>query len=252
MRIDWSTLALQLVNFAILVWLLQRLLYRPVLRVIDARRQASEARYAEAQQMAETAKRELGALETQRAGIAADRLAALAAARELAQQVVAARRAQADRDAKALLDETRLALAREREALLAEARRTAVDLAAGMARRVLAEIPEPLRIEGWLERIDHHLQALPPAERAELAGELATAGAPLRVVSAWSIATEAKERWGARLRQTLGPDIHVTFETDAELLGGAELRFPHATLDFSVEGAVRALQAEAVRHDEPH
>jgi len=252
MRLDWSTLALQLINFAILVWLLQRLLYRPVLRVIDARRQASEARYAEAQRTAETAKRELAALETQRAGITADRLAALAAARELAQQVVAARRAEADRDAKVLLDETRRTLARERDALLAEARRAAVDLAAGMARRVLAEVPEPLRIEGWLERIDHHLQALPTAERAELVGELAAAGAPLRVVSAWPIAADAEERWRARLRQTLGPNVPVIFETNAELLGGAELRFPHATLDFSVQGAVRALQEEAVRHDEPH
>jgi F-type H+-transporting ATPase subunit b len=252
MHIDWSTLALQLINFAILVWLLQRLLYRPVLRVIDARRRASEARYAEAQRTAETARQKLAELDRQRADIAADRLAALAAARELAQQVVAARRAEADHDARALLDETRQTLARERESVLAEARRTAVELAAGMACRVLAEVPEPLRIEGWLERIDHHLRSLPASERAELAGELAAAGTPLRVVAAWPIAADAAEHWRTRLRQTLGPDVLVTFEIDAKLLGGAELRFPHATLDFSVEGAVRALQEEAVRHDEPH
>jgi F-type H+-transporting ATPase subunit b len=251
MRIDWTTLALQLVNFAILVWLLQRFLYKPVLRVIDARRQAADTRYAEAQRTAETAKQQLAELETQRAGVAADRAAALAVAREQASQLIEARRAEAERDARSLLDETRQTLARERETLLAEARRTALDMAAGMARRVLAEIPESLRLEGWLERIDSHLGSLSPADRAELAGELA-AGAPLRVVAAWPIPADARERWRARLRKTLGPDAAITFETNVALVGGAELHFPHATLGFSVAGAIGALQLEAERHDEPH
>lgn len=251
MRLDWSTLALQLINFAILMWLLQRFLYRPVLRVIDARRQASDARYAEAQRVADTARQQLAEVETQRAGVAADRAAALTDAREQARQLVDARRAEAERDAKALLDETRQTLARERESLLAEARRTALDLAAEMARRVLAEIPESLRIEGWLERIDGHLKSLPPAERAELGGELA-AGASLRVVSAWPVPTAAQARWRARLQETLAPDFAIAFETNAALIGGAELCFPHATLGFSLAGAVSALQEEAGRHDEPH
>jgi len=38
MHFDWSTFALQTANFAILVWLLHRFLYRPVLRLLDARR----------------------------------------------------------------------------------------------------------------------------------------------------------------------------------------------------------------------
>jgi F-type H+-transporting ATPase subunit b len=250
MRLDWSTLALQVINFAILVWLLQRFLYRPVLRVLDARRQAADAHYAQAQQTAATAKQQLAELETQRAGIAADRAAALAEAREQARQLTEARRAQAEHDAQSLLDEAHQRLGREREELLAEARRTALELAAGIARRVLAEIPESLRMEGWLERIDHDLRALPAAERAELASELAS-DVPLRVVSAYPLSAQAEERWRARLRESLGPGIGVTFETRAALLGGAELRFPHATLGYSVEGAVRALQKEAARHDEP-
>lgn len=251
MRIDWTTLALQLINFAILVWLLQRFLYRPVLRVIDARRAAGDARYAEVQRMAETAKRRLADIEAQRAGITADRAAALAEAREQARQLVEARGAQAERDAKALLDETRQTLARERESLLAEACHSALDLSAEMAGRVLAEIPESLRTEAWLERIDLHLRSLPAAERAELARELA-GGAPLRVVSACAISSDAEERWRARLRESLGPEIVVTFETNARLIGGAQLCFPHSTLSFSVEGALCALQEEAARHGEPH
>lgn len=250
MRIDWTTLALQLINFAILVWLLQRFLYRPVLRVIDARRQAGDARYAEAQRMAETSKRQLADIEARKVSLAADRAAALTEAREQARQLVEARRAQAERDAKALLDGARQTLAQERQSLLAEARHVALDLAAAMARRVLAEMPASLVTEGWLERIDRHLKSLAPAERAELAGEL-TGGAALRVVSALPVSPGAEEGWRARLRETLGPDIGVTFETDARLISGAQLCFPHSTLSFSVESAVSALQEAGTRHDEP-
>ena len=248
MHLDWTTIALQLVNFAILVWLLQRLLYRPVLRVIDARRRAADSGYAEARRTAETAKQQLAELESQRAGIARDRAAALVEAREQGRQLAEVRRAEAERDAKALLDEARQTMARERQSLIAEARRTALDIAEGMARRVLAEIPEALRMEGWMERVDDHLRSLPAAGRAELVAELA-AGEPLRVVSACSLAPDVEERWRARLRETLGRDVTITFATNAALIGGAELRFPHATLGFSVAGAVHALREEAVRHD---
>src|ERR1019366_3583865 len=37
MLIDWFTVVAQAVNFLILVWLLQRFLYKPVLAAIDAR-----------------------------------------------------------------------------------------------------------------------------------------------------------------------------------------------------------------------
>jgi len=251
MRIDWSTLALQLINFGILVWLLQRFLYRPVLRVIDARRQAADTRYAEAQRTAEAANTRLSELEAQSAAFAAARAAALADAREQGRQLIEARRAQAERDARSLLDETRQTLAREREILLAEARRTALETAAAMARRVLAEIPESLRMQAWLERIDQHLKSLSAAERTELEGEL-PARAPLRVVSACPIPPALEERWRARLREILGPNAAVTFETNAELIGGAELHFPHATLSLSIAHSLSALQQEAARHDEPH
>ena len=44
MRFDWWTLALQTVNFAVLVWLLHRFLYRPVLRMIATARGRSSGR----------------------------------------------------------------------------------------------------------------------------------------------------------------------------------------------------------------
>lgn len=58
MLIDWFTVAAQAVNFLVLVWLLKRFLYKPILGAMDAREQriASQLRQAEAEK-AEAKKR---------------------------------------------------------------------------------------------------------------------------------------------------------------------------------------------------
>jgi F-type H+-transporting ATPase subunit b len=50
MLIDWFTVGAQAVNFLILVWLLKRFLYRPVLAAIDAREKKIAAQLADAAQ----------------------------------------------------------------------------------------------------------------------------------------------------------------------------------------------------------
>lgn len=248
MRLDWSTLALQLVNFAILVWLLQRFLYRPILRVVDARRAALEGKRADAARAELTARQQLSDLQAQRAGLAGERAAALAKAEEESRQLLITARAHAQRETEALMKEARRTLARERERAQDEARSAALDLAAEMARRALGEIPESLRVQAWLERIHRHIESLPATELSELSGELA-GGGTLRVVTAWPVGTQ--EEWRTKLRAALGCDITVAFETAPQLIGGAELRFPHAKLTFSIQGVIAALQEEARRH-EPH
>lgn len=48
MEINWFTVIAQIVNFLILVWLLKRFLYKPVLKAIDERKKKIEARLEEA------------------------------------------------------------------------------------------------------------------------------------------------------------------------------------------------------------
>jgi F-type H+-transporting ATPase subunit b len=46
--IDWFTVGAQALNFLILVWLLKRYLYRPVLAAIDAREKTLAKKIADA------------------------------------------------------------------------------------------------------------------------------------------------------------------------------------------------------------
>lgn len=243
MRIDWSTLAVQIVNFAILVWLLQRFLYRPVLRAIDARRAAIEAERAEAASAAERATAERTVLAAAREDVAVERAAALRAAAARAEEAASERRVQAEREISALQEKSRKTLAEERERVFDELCEAALDLATEVTQRVLAELPDELRDAIWLERIEQHLAALPPADRAGLADEL-TSGATLRVVTASTLPSDCAADWRLRLCRAFGRNVAITFESDPTLIAGAELRLPHSNLGISLKRAIQIVREE--------
>ena len=247
MQFDWWTFALQTINFAVLVWLLHRFLYRPVLRMIDARRAAVDKQFADAAAAEAQAKSELAESAAARTAIGTEREAALKTALAQAEEAAAQLRDRAKTEAAALLGEARKTMAGERELVLAEARRVALDLGVEIARRLLAEVPTHQRAEAWLERVEQHLAALSPAERRQL-GDGLNDKESLRVVTAVPLPDEDAAEWRARLGRALGDGIAIAFDVDAGLVAGAELHFPNAILRFSWRSALSAIRTEIEDH----
>jgi F-type H+-transporting ATPase subunit b len=243
MHFDWSTLALQMVNFAVLVWLLHRFLYRPVLRVVDTRRAEIEKQYDGARAAEAQMKDRLTAVDAERAGIAVERAAALREATAQAEQAASAGRAKAEREAAALLEDARKTLAAERNQALAEMKRAALDLGAEIAGRLFAEAPMKLRSEVWIERIEQYLAALPKSEIEALTHRLPE-GVPVGVVTASALPAESEETWRWRLHNTLCHGTAIEFAVDPTLVAGAELHFPNAVLRFSWKNALAAMRTE--------
>jgi F0F1-type ATP synthase delta subunit len=51
-----------------------------------------------------------------------------------------------------------------------------------------------------------------------------------------------QEKWRAQLAESIGAESKVALETDTTLLGGAEVRFPHAVVRLSVSDALAKLK----------
>jgi F-type H+-transporting ATPase subunit b len=251
MKLDWWTIGLQTVNFIVLVWLLNRFLYKPVLGMIDARKAEVQRQYDDARAADNLAQSLLSDIESQRTGMASERAAVLKAAAEQARGIGEARRSQAQRDADVLLDVARKALATERELALEEARRVAVDLGSEIAQRLLADLPLQLRAEAWIERIEDHISGLPEPDRDALSRQL-TDGESLTVVTAVLLPAATADAWRERLRRPLGRGINIAFEVKSELIAGAELHFPMAVLRFSWQSALDAARAEVGGHVDAH
>lgn len=241
MTFDWSTLVLQTVNFAVLAWLLHRFLYKPVLGLIDARRAEVEKQYAGAAAAEAEAKVKLAAVAAERARISDERADLIKAAAAEAERAAETRRRQGEQAAQALLDDARKKIAQERGLALAEARTAALDLGLDIAKRFMAELPVEQRAEACLARIEQHLAALSPAERAEVR-DGAVPGARLHVVTATALPLPVQDEWRARLGQALGNGLDLDFASDPALVAGAELHFPTTILRFSWRSTVATLR----------
>lgn len=249
MQIDWWTLALQTVNFAVLAWLLHRFLYKPVLGMIDKRRADVDQRFSKADEARNAAEEEVARLAAEREEIASERTAALMEAADEADRRAAQRRQQAESEAEALLEDTRRELARERNEATGAVRQAALDLGTDIARRLLDEIPPDLRTRAWLERIEQHLATLPAKERDEIHQSLEEKS-ELRVVTAASLPEDMQDLWRTRLSEALPGEAAVTFvfDTDPALIAGAELHFANATLRFSWRSALKNMRQEVEAH----
>ena len=250
MALDWSTLALQAVNFLILVGLLQYFLYRPVLAVVDRRQQETERAIADANAAKTAAEATAAELEGQRHAIAKEREQALQDAYRRAQQeaaeVLAEMRGQADR----VLAEARAQIERERDEAAAALRERALGLALDMARRLLAEVADREVTAALLSRTLARLRALPEHNRQELAAEVAD-GAMVEVVTAQPLEDRTVERCRAALREVLGEATAVAFSQDPALLAGVELHFRHGAMRGSWQDSLAAITEELKRDGRP-
>lgn len=230
MQIDWWTLALQVVNFLVLVWLLWRFLYRPVKEMIEKRKQLAERAFAEADEQKREAEVARQRFEDGRAGLAQER-------QEMLKKIHAELEAERNQvletahvKAREILDEARESSATERAAVLAEVREEVAALASELAASLLREAGPGVADAALLERLEKQLRDLPDDERERLRKDLEPDGARLTVVTAAPLKADEQAHWIDRLGACLGHGEKTDFATDPEILGGVEVRFPHAVL----------------------
>jgi len=233
MQIDWWTLALQAVNFLVLVWLLWRFLYRPVREVIEKRKQLAGQAFADADIQKSEAEAARQRFEEDRAGLAQERQDML---RKIHDELEAGRRKvleEATDKADELLEAARESIVQEREAALTEIRDEAAALAVELASGLLRKIGSSASGGLFPEQLERQLKDMTADESGRLQKDLAADGARLTVVTASPLTPGEREQWTDRLSACLGQRDRTDFATDPGILGGAELRFPHAVLRFT-------------------
>jgi F-type H+-transporting ATPase subunit b len=242
----WS-LAFQVVNFLLLLFLLRRYLWKPVRATIDARREEIAAAAAGVKARDEAAIEGLAASRAradaedhERARLLAGAAVALAADRE---KVLTQARAETDaerRAAQRTLDEERSHAAKD----LTDA---TLDAALALARKLVGEVRGAAITGAFLDRIYEHLDGLPAAELASLRAEIG-ASPKIQVATTPALDDAAKTGVAAHLATCFGAAAKIDFVVDDALIAGAELRFPHARLGHSFQQSLAAARSALTAH----
>jgi F-type H+-transporting ATPase subunit b len=233
MQIDWWTLALQAVNFLVLVWLLSRFLYRPVRQVIEKRQALSQEAADAAQRKADAAEaarrhyeEEQKALEAERRGLAE---AVHKDMQQECERMLEAARTEADQ----IRAEAKVALEKDSSKALEGLKSDIAGLATGVAVQVLQDSGADRTGPGTRATVRAYFDRLPERELADLQRDLDGGSAEIELVTASELSEAEQAEWRKAIHGWLQRNVPVRFAVAPEILGGAELRFPHSLLSFT-------------------
>lgn len=241
MLIDWFTVGAQVLNFLILVWLLKRFLYHPILDAIDAREQRIAGELADADTRKAEAGVERTVFEEKNARFDQERA-------KLLKEAMAAASAERQRLLDAAREEAAALSTKRQENLQNEAlelhqkisRHTQQEVFA-IARKVLGELAgvslEERIISVFLER----LNALDGDEKGRLANALKTA-ALISVRSTFDLPLAQQAMLKGSVRNLLGADVDLRFETAPDIISGVELRTDGQNLAWSIDDYLSGLE----------
>jgi F-type H+-transporting ATPase subunit b len=129
----------QIINFLILLFILQRLLFRPILRLMDQRATKIRESIDEAQRMQKLADEIRAMNEKIQEDAKRQANEIIEGARRMSEQYEAAEKERARKEADLLIDRAREEIKLETDRAIAEVRKEAVDLAIGAAGHLIGE-----------------------------------------------------------------------------------------------------------------
>jgi F-type H+-transporting ATPase subunit b len=248
MLIDWFTVTAQVLNFLVLVWLLKRFLYRPILDTMNAREQkiATQLRDAEAQKAEAAAERQ--GLRAARAEFEAQKDALLRHAQEEAE----ATRQQLNEAARQEVEGKRTnwyeTLRDEQTRLRAEFSRRVQEEVFAIARQTLQDLAGGQLEEQIASTFATRLRALDGDEKKRIATLVRTSRCPLQIRSAFDLPAPTRVQIENAIKKDLACNVRVEFQQAADLVAGIELVTDGHRISWSVRGYLSSL-AENVKSD---
>jgi F-type H+-transporting ATPase subunit b len=245
MLIDWFTVGAQALNFLLLVWLMKRFLYKPILHAIDEREKRIAAELADADAKKAEAKKEQDDFQRKNEEFDQQRSALLSKAKD-----------EANGERQRLLDEARKAadvLSAKRQELLRNdarnlnhsIRRRAEQEIFAIARKALADLATTSLEERMGDVFNRRLRGMDGERKKRLAEALKTASDPALVRSAFDLPAEQRAAIQNALNETFSAEIRVRFEAAPNLVSGIELTTNGQKVAWSIADYLVSLE-EAV------
>jgi F-type H+-transporting ATPase subunit b len=242
MLIDWFTVGAQALNFLILVWLMKRFLYKPILNAIDAREKLVATELADAAAKKAEAQKENDEFRKKNEEFDQQRAALVSKAADEAKVERQRLLDEAGKAADALSAKRKEALTNEANSLnQAIARRTQQEVFA-IARKALADLATTSLEERMGEVFTRRLRELNGTAKECVAGALKSAPDPALVRSTFDLAPDQRAAIQNALNETFSADVHVRFETAPDLIGGIEFSTNGQKVGWSIADYLASME----------
>lgn len=242
MLINWFTVFAQAINFLILVWLLKRFLYKPILHAIDEREKAIAAQLARAEAKVSEAQQERDEFQHKNETFAQERAALLKKATDDASAVRQRLFDEARNDADALRGKREAELQLEQRNLNQEIMRWTQKEVFAITRKTLADLASASLEERMGDVFVHRIRELAGEAKEQLAAAFKTPNHMVIVHSAFDLPASQRSAIESAVKETFAPDARIQFETAPELVSGIEISIKGHKISWSIADYLATLE----------
>ena len=244
MQIDYFTTAAQVVNFALLVFLLKHFLYRPLLKLMDER----EMKIISRQKAAEDAKREAQAeaqsYRKKKEELSAEHEELLVKAKEDAKEF----RADMMKKARDEIEETKIEwqrdLQRQKDELISDLRKYSGQQLYAITRRALRDLANEDLERQIMNAFIDRLKNLEESERETIKDFVKDSEQIIIVRSAFKVPEDVQQKIKDALASHAEADVRVQFEIVDDLISGMVMSAKNVEIAWSIAEYVDSLEAD--------
>jgi len=247
LNLDPITIAFQIVNFLVLAFVLQRLLFKPTLERAAQRAGAQEKLQQELAEEREKVAALRAEMEQMRQGAEEEAQTIRSDAQSLAETEREQLLGQVQAEAEQILSQAQADAARVRQRALAESRDQLVDAILGISGTVIAqtapaEVHERL-VSGLSERIRDMGRA--EMQRVEaIRRSLGTREPIAHIATARELSVEQRAQLAQMLTALADRHVALELETDPGLVAGVRVRLGDTVMDNSISGQLAVLREQ--------
>ena len=236
MLIDWFTVAAQVVNFCILLVLLKKFLYTPLVRAMDKREEKMQQERTATAQARDEAIQEKMTLKAMRVELEQSREGFLSQARKDAAAQYAQDLRQARLEVEASRQEWLREIDRERERLQQRLRETMAQQLLLLTKKTMkmlagSDLTERI-LEVFFHNLKQHLKKKPV--------DIAAPPAPLVLVTGFPLDPSLEQRTRSRLAETLPGEC--TFRVDPAIGPGVRLLIGHERFSWDLDHQMKEME----------
>ncbi|MBB1437171.1 F0F1 ATP synthase subunit B [Shewanella sp. SG41-4] len=245
MLIDWFTVFAQVINFLVLVWLLKRFLYRPILNAIDAREQRIAAQIADTDAKGIEADLRCEEFQQKNTDFEQQKTTRMNQLRDET-KAERARLLEAVRvESEELRRKLQIALKNEQLDLQGAISRGARDEIFSIARKVLGDLAGTTLEAAMTEVFINRLHSLNDEEVATLQSAISppmnVSTQAILVRTAFALPKQQCSLVEVAIKKILDHDLPIRFETEPDVISGIELSINGQKISWSINEYLSSL-----------
>jgi len=244
MLIDWFTVGAQVLNFLILVWLLKRFLYKPILNAIDAREKAIATELSNADIKKTDAQKEHDEYQKKSEAFDKERGSLLEKAKQDAQSEHDRLIGEAKKDSEDVRAKEAGALKSDQARLSAEITHLSQVEVFAITRKALGDLATVSLEERIGEVFTRRLYEMDGKSRDTMGQALRTSSVPGLIRSVFEMPEQQKSAIRNAVNETFSVDAHLRFEIAGDSICGIELSANGQKIGWNVTEYLAALSGK--------